>query len=123
MAFEQEGVIIAITEKKTGTTKDSKTWVSQDLVIEFQDGNYAKKGVFNAYNKDVIDTLAKGDNVKVHFNIDGSEWQSRWFPKLSLWKVDVLSKSSDWVSKAEALPTVKESNANFKDDTEDSLPF
>jgi hypothetical protein len=94
MAFEQEGVIIAITEKKTGTTKDGKGWVSQDLVVEFQDGNYAKKGVFNAYNKDIIDTLRKGDNVKVHFNLDGSEWQGRWFPKLQIWKVEVLSKAT-----------------------------
>jgi len=118
MAFEQEGVIIAITDKKTGNTKDGKTWVSQDLVIEFQDGNYVKKGVFNAYNKDVIDTLSKGDNVKVHFNLDGSEWQGRWFPKLSLWKVEVISKASDWESKAEPLPTA----SDFKEDDSD-LPF
>ena len=122
MAYECEGVIIAITEKKTGTTKDSKTWVSQDLVIEFQDGNYAKKGVFNAYNKDFMDTLSKGDNVKVHFNIDGSEWQGRWFPKLSIWKVDVISKASEFVSQAEPLGQSDEPK-KFTQEDESDLPF
>lgn len=119
----QEGVIIAITDKKTGKTKDDKVWTSQDLVIEFQDGNYTKKGVFNAYNKDFMNTIKEGDSVKVYFNIDGSEWNGRWFPKLSTYKVEAVGNN-------QAKPT-KQKQQDFKSavttevitETNDDLPF
>ena len=83
------GRIAVKLEPKSGQGKNG-IWRSQDFVIEETTGNYPKKGCFNVYGDkvDLLTHLKIGDAVTVHFNVDASEWQGKWFPKLSAWKIE-----------------------------------
>ena len=83
------GRVVVKLEPKSGQGKNG-IWRSQDFVIEETTGNYPKKGVFNVYGDkvDLIANLKVGDSVTVHFNIDASEWNGKWFPKLGAWKIE-----------------------------------
>jgi len=118
-SFEQTGKVIALGELKTGVGKESKPWISQDVVIEFTDGNYTNHAVFNGFNNNTIETLGIGDEIKVFFNLKANKLNDgRWFGKCSIWKIEVLNKASDWQSKAEPLPT-----SNVAADESGDLPF
>jgi len=87
--FKMSGRIAVKLEPKSGQGKNG-IWRSQDFVIEETTGNYPKKGCFNVYGDkvDLLTHLKIGDMITVHFNVDASEWQGKWFPKLSAWKIE-----------------------------------
>jgi len=91
MNLEISGEIIAITEKKTGTTPKGE-WTSQDVVIEHESGEYAKKLAINNFN-DKITGLAVGDKIKATCNIDAQEYQGKYYNKVSFWKCEVTEKA------------------------------
>ena len=115
MAYENNSTVTKI-DITTGE-KDGKGWTKAQIITSYKDGNYDQIGVFEAFNKDFIDTLKVGDNVNIHFNIKGKEYNGKYYTSNMIWKIDVLSKG-EYVSKAELLPTT----SDFKEDNSD-LPF
>ena len=97
MDFQFKGTVLAVLPIKTGTKKDGNgTWASQQYVIENTDDKYPKHLVCDVFGQDKINEfgLKVGQEINAYFNIDGQEWNGKWFGKNSLWKVDKLSSNS-----------------------------
>ncbi len=66
----------------------------------------------------LIDGLNVGDNVDVHFNIRGNEYNGRYFVNLQAWKIDKASVGTPSAPQ----PVAPDTNLDTADDAED-LPF
>lgn len=70
---------------------------------------------------DLIDPYKQGDNIKVHFNIRGNEYNGKYFVNLQAWRIESLSKTADSDPfRDSGLP---EEPAAAEDIAEDDLPF
>lgn len=92
--MELQGKIIAIMPSVAGVSQSTgKAWKKQDFIIETMD-QYPKKVAFEAWNDDCrqLDDLAQGNVIKVAFNIESREHDSRWYTQLKSWKITVIGK-------------------------------
>lgn len=93
--MELKGVIIDITSTEQVTEKVKK----RELIIEYAENpQYPQKVKFEAINDKcaLLDTLSPGQQVEVHFNLDGRKWtdkngKDQYFNSLKIWKINVLS--------------------------------
>ncbi|MDO5442082.1 MAG: DUF3127 domain-containing protein [Bacteroidia bacterium] len=89
MTLELEGRIKTKLQAQSGNGARG-TWVRQDFVLEYQDGNYPAEACFSAWGQDRVDELARfqqGDQVKVSFNIKAREYSGRWYNDLRVWRI------------------------------------
>lgn len=88
------GKVIAILEKKSGTSKAGKAWVSQEYVIETSD-QYPKKCCFALFGEERITAcnIQMGETITAHLDIDARQWEQRWFNSVSAWKIDRVSSA------------------------------
>lgn len=87
--MEIQGKIIAVLPAKTGVSqKSGKPWMTQEYVIETT-GQYAKKVPFEVFGEDKIKqfNIQLGDEMTVQFDIEGSEWNGRWFAKVRAYNI------------------------------------
>lgn len=109
------GTIVAIGATSQVTEKLRK----RDLVVQYSENpTYPQVIKFEAVNDkcDTLNNLAIGQEVDVHFNLNGREWinkqgEKQYFNTLQVWKVDVLSGAA-----------VPENNTGSSGDGSD-LPF
>lgn len=112
--LEMTGKVIAILEKKSGTSKAGKAWVSQEYVIETSD-QYPKKCCFALFGEERITAcnIQMGETITAHIDIDARQWEQRWFNTVSAWKIDR-------VGAAEAQPQQQEAPVS---DPKEDMPF
>ena len=86
--MEAQGKVIAILEARSGVSKASREWMSQEYVIETP-GQYPKKICFNLFGADRINEahIQMGEDIIVEFDIDAREWQGRWFTSINAYRV------------------------------------
>lgn len=87
--MEIKGRIIAVMDKKQGTSKDGKAWMSQDFVIETLE-QYPKRCVFNVFGEDKLKqfNVQQGSEYLVKFDINAREYNGRWYNDVRAWKVE-----------------------------------
>jgi len=89
MSHTLTGVIrhISATEKAGNTDH-----VKRSIVVETE-GEHPDSVVVEAFNDKckMLDGLAEGETVTIHFNLKAREWQGKWFQNVSLWKVEAQS--------------------------------
>jgi len=83
--FEFSGVVKAILDPKTF---DSGFTV-REFVVENPDDKYPKPIAFQTKQDKValLDSLSVGDKVTVSFDLDGREWQGKYFVNLNAWRI------------------------------------
>lgn len=104
----------------------SATFKKREFVIE-TDENYPQKMMFELVQDkcDIISNYNVNDNVRVHFNLRGREWnnpqnQTKYFVNLRCWRLEKVG---------EAIPPVNESTLTTTeadaptDNLADDLPF
>ena len=65
MTLELEGRIKSKLPAQGGTSARG-SWVRQDFVVEYQDGNYMSEACFSAWGQDRVDELARfGEDEKM----------------------------------------------------------
>lgn len=91
MKFEIKGTIHTVFEAK----QISSSFTKREFVLEIEDGRYSQVVMFEMTGDKVgqLDEYRKGDQVTVHFNLRGREWNSpkgeiKYFNSLVAWKVD-----------------------------------
>lgn len=86
MAFQIEGKLHRVfdTEQKTDTFQ------AREFVIETADGQYPQVIKFQLTQDkcSLIDQYELGDELVVHFDLRGREWNERFFTNLSAWKLE-----------------------------------
>lgn len=94
--MEIEGKIIAVMPAQGGVSaRTGNSWKSQDYVIETHE-QYPKKCVFRVFGEDKIANMniQIGEELRVSFDIDAHEYQSRWFNDVRAWKVDRIDPAA-----------------------------
>ncbi len=119
--MEYQGKVIAVLPLKSGTSKSGKEWTTQDFVIETLE-QYPKRACFVLFGKERIEqsNVQVGQELKVSFDIDAKEWNSKWFNSLNAWKVEVIGVP---ISQPSSTLPVTSPSSNASPDGNDDLPF
>jgi hypothetical protein len=121
MAHEITGKVMLLLPEQSGTGKNGQ-WLRQDFVIETEE-QFPRKVCFSAWGDKValVKSMKPGTYVKVSFNIESREFNSRWYTDLRIWKVesaDTLPASGHPASEPE--PLMPDESLG---EPEDGLPF
>lgn len=86
MSFEVEGKLI----KKFDTESKTQTFQAREFVIEVSDGNYPQMVKFQLVQDRcaLVDEYNEGEQVKVHFDLRGREWNGKYFTNLNAWRLE-----------------------------------
>jgi hypothetical protein len=136
MALELTGTLSQLMNEVTGTGRTGNPWVKQEFVIEYMDGQYAKKVCLSVWGQDKVNDLKQytpGDALKVSFNLESREYNGRWYTEARAWRVESGegggSSSSDPYAgqsapaAAEARPRKPEAPNLPVSSGDDDLPF
>ena len=85
-SFEIEGKLL----RKYDTESKSAKFQAREFVIEIQDGAYPQFIKFQLTQDrcSLIDSANEGEQIKVHFDLRGREWQGRYFTNLNAWRIE-----------------------------------
>ena len=114
MSYKTTGRIIEIGEREQKTEK----FTMRIFVIETSD-QYPQPIKFQLVNDrcDIADKLKIGEDVTVHFDIRGNQYQDKVFNNLNAWKIDPLHEQDvELTPIGQEIPMPDESD-------EDGLPF
>ncbi|NTW34424.1 MAG: DUF3127 domain-containing protein [Bacteroidetes bacterium] len=97
----------------------------QEFVIEVE-SKYPRKVCFAIWNdKADLFTSKVGDIIKVYFDLESREYNSRWYTEAKAWKVESVSAKAagtDSANTGEITDDIPASFSNEKNDMDD-LPF
>lgn len=121
MSFEIEGKL----HKKFETENKTATFQAREFVVEINTNNYMQYIKFQLTQDrcELIDQYNEGDQINVHFDLRGREWNEKYFTNLNAWKVEnaAAAKPAEDPFSTEAFP---ESNDEpVFDDAPGDLPF
>lgn len=87
MSFEITGTLV----KKYETETKGESFRVRDFVIKANDGGQYDNFVKFQTTQDrtaLIEDYAEGDEIKVHFDLRGRQWQDKYFTNLNAWRVE-----------------------------------
>ncbi len=86
MAFQVDGKLHKIFD----TEQKSEKFRAREFVIEIVDGNYPQMIKFQLTQDkcELADNYNEGDEITVHFNLRGREWNDRFFTNLDAWRIE-----------------------------------
>ena len=87
--MEATGQIIAILPANSGVSqRTGNPWCTQTFVLETIE-QYPKKIPFEVFGEDRIRqfNLQMGETVTIHFDVDGREYNGRWYPSVKCFNV------------------------------------
>jgi single-strand DNA-binding protein len=121
--FEIEGKLV----RKFDAESKSASFQAREFVIETQDGNYPNFIKFQLTQDRcaAIDGHKEGEQIKVHFDLRGREWQGKYFTNLNAWRIESAGGSTATAAAPAAadpdydFPTASDEPAHVNED----LPF
>ncbi|MBI5917631.1 MAG: DUF3127 domain-containing protein [Bacteroidetes bacterium] len=119
-SFEIEGKLL----RKYDTESKSQSFTAREFVLEIQDGNYPQYIKFQLTQDRcaAIDAHKEGEQIKVHFDLRGREWQGKYFTNLNAWRVEKASAAASAPAAADPdydFPAAADEPAHVSED----LPF
>lgn len=132
--FFLEGRLI----KKYDTQQVTASFSKREFVVEVP-GTYVQYAKFELKQAKCgeLDGYNEGDQIKVHFNIEGRQWQDKYFTNLSAWRLEraggqnnapsnnsysTPNSNNSWPT-ADDAPKTSNSFANNSSNDSDDLPF
>jgi hypothetical protein len=102
---------------QTSTGKNGE-WKKQDIIVE-NDGQYPKKVCISIWGDKINEgQLQIGNLLKIDFDIESREYNSKWYTDIKAWKIEVTSTST------QNTPTNTTNTDDFiPNGEEDILPF
>ena len=81
--------LIQLLPLQTGSSKNGE-WRKQDIILE-TDGQYPKKICVSVWGDKInANQLVVGNKLKIDFDIESREYNSRWYTDVKAWKVEVV---------------------------------
>lgn len=93
MSYEITGTLV----KKYETETKGDSFKVRDFVIKANDGGQYDNFVKFQTTQDrtaIIDDMNEGDEIKVHFDLRGRQWQDKYFTNLNAWRVETATAGS-----------------------------
>lgn len=124
-AFELEGTVKEIFDLQTFPSGFSK----REFVIETADDRYPQSIKFETVKDrtSLLDSLSKGDKVRVSFDIRGNEFKGRYYVNLNAWKVGKAGEGSEPAgpapSQGEGGGSSLDASFDNEPDDSDEIPF
>lgn len=133
--MEIKGAIVKHLPNATGEGKNGP-WIKREFILQ-PPGQYAKPVCIQAFGDkgDVLEGLAEGEEILVHYDLESREYNSRWYTSVNAWKIEVPSTgastggtsrnaapSTKPATSAAAKPTPQQLQAQTIEEEED-LPF
>ena len=124
MAYELTGKVKLIQEPQTFSSGFTK----REVVVTVEDGKYPQEInlEFLQDRVSLLDAVSEGQEIKVHFDIRGREYNGRYFNNLVGWKIEAEEGGTAPAPAAGAaaddrppVPDDAEAPAEFDDD----IPF
>lgn len=87
--MEATGRIIAVLPAMSGVSqRTGNNWCAQTYVLETTE-QYPKRIPFEVFGEDRIKEfgIQLGEEITIRFDVDGREWNGKWFPKISCFGV------------------------------------
>ena len=86
MSFEVEGRL----HKKFDTENKTDTFQAREFVIEIDGGGYPQFIKFQLVQDRcaLVDNYEEGEQIKVHFDLRGREWNEKYFTNLNAWRIE-----------------------------------
>lgn len=126
MSYELEGKL----HKKYETVSKTASFQAREFVVEIMNGNYPNFIKFQLTQDrcSLIDNMEEGENIKVHFDLRGREWNGKYFTNLNAWRVEQPTVNQDVpVSSApesdNSFPSVDDDPGSSGSSFNDQLPF
>ena len=122
MSFEVEGKL----HKKFDTESKTASFQAREFVLEVPSGNYPQFVKFQLVQDRcaLVDNFEEGEQLKVHFDLRGREWNGKYFTNLNAWRVEKAQQAE-----ASSAPGIEDSSfPNASDEppveaADDDLPF
>ncbi len=124
MSFEIKGKL----HKKFDTEQKTESFQAREFVILVQSGNYPQYIKFQLTQDRcaVVDTFEEGQEINVHFDLRGREWNDKYFTNLNAWRIEAVSQET--TTAAAPAPASNDNTFPSADDepavaADDDLPF
>ena len=102
---------------QTGTGKNGE-WKKQDIIVETE-GQYPKKVCVSIWGDKINEgQLQIGNILKIDFDIESREYNSKWYTDIKAWKIEVAGTSTQ--NNPDNTVTTDDFISNGEDDV---LPF
>jgi hypothetical protein len=125
MSFDITGTLV----KKYETETKGESFRVRDFVIKANDGGQYDNFVKFQCTQDrtaIVDDINEGDEIKVHFDLRGRQWQDKYFTNLNAWRVESLSSGdapTASAGKSEGPGDFPKANDEPVLEADDDLPF
>ena len=121
MSFEITGKLV----RKYETETKGESFRVRDFVISTQDGQYENFVKFQTTQDrvDIIEPYTEGDEIRVHFDLRGRQWQDKYFTNLNAWRVEAVNASSQTSAHTRTTPATAPSTEELVVEADDDLPF
>lgn len=85
--------LIQILPLQTGNGKNGE-WKKQDIIVETE-GQYPKKVCISVWGDKInASQLVVGKKLKIDFDIESREYNSRWYTDVKAWKVEAVGSNA-----------------------------
>ena len=124
MSFKVKGKVVDLLPVQTGSSARGE-WKKQDFVLEVPDEQFPKKICFTLFNDklEMIRESDKNHEVEVSFNLEGREYNGKWYHNVNAFKVERLEKTMPTPDSQVPPPYNEEDFFPVKDGENDDLPF
>ncbi len=109
MALEVTGKLY----KKFPTEVKSEKFSIRNFVLEIADGQYSQLINFQLLSErcNLVDNYEEGEEIKVHFDLRGREWNGKFLTNLNCWRVEKADGSQSAEAPKPASQAAKNSPA------------
>lgn len=121
MSFEMTGKL----HKKYDTENKTDSFQAREFVVLMESGNYPQYIKFQLTQDRcaALDPFEEGQEIKVHFDLRGREWNGKYFTNLNAWRLEAPAPAA-----ASAPPSGEDNFFPTADDepsvaADDDLPF
>ena len=85
--------LIQLLPIQIGTGKNGE-WKKQDIIVE-TDGQYSKKVCISIWGDKINnDQLLIGNLLKIDFDIESREYNSKWYTDIKAWKIEITTSDN-----------------------------
>jgi hypothetical protein len=79
---------------QTGTGKNGE-WRKQDIIVQTE-GQYPKKICISIWGDKINPAiLVVGNNLKIDFDVESREYNSKWYTDVKAWKIEVVGSDNN----------------------------
>lgn len=96
--MEITGKVIRVFAPESGESKSGKAWKKQNFVMEYTDGQFAKKVLVTVKSEPLlamVNMMRPGEQIKCQVSVEAREWNDRFFTDVNAWKIEKVHDNVD----------------------------